>query len=106
MAILRQTPASYFNTILAIAMYGFLAKWTWSFKSVWPQGFMIIKFPLTAVFGFLCLLQVFGLITEYLGYNDVLNPWTGEWSTSPGVVEESKGPMPRKSKMIKVRTNL
>jgi hypothetical protein len=96
MATLRQTPASYFNAVFAIAMYGFLAKWTWSFQSV----YMIIKLPLTAVFWFLCFVQVFGLITEYLGYNDVLNLWTGEWSTSPGMVE-SKGPMPRKLKLRK-----
>ena len=73
----RQTAGSYFNAIFTIAMYGCLSRYAWKsdFGAV-SKGFVI-------VFGFMCLLQVFGLVLESMGVNDQMNPVTGEWTTVP-----------------------
>jgi hypothetical protein len=69
----RQTKGSYFNAFFAIALFGLLTKLAWSKESM----------LFSIVFGFLCFIQIFGLIAEFMGINDMQNPITGEWSTTP-----------------------
>jgi hypothetical protein len=74
----RRTIGSYFNAIFAIMLYGVLAKWAWNTGQDYIGGFL--SSTASVVFGFLCMLQVFGIVMEYLGNDDVCNPWTGEWT--------------------------
>lgn len=76
----RQTAGSYFNAVFGITMYGFMAKLAWS---AGPEYIGFLSKIVSVIFGFMCFLQVFGLITECMGINDVQNPWTGEWTTTP-----------------------
>ncbi|KAL3800486.1 hypothetical protein HJC23_011723 [Cyclotella cryptica] len=77
----RQTAASYVNAVLAIIMYGTLTKLSWTKSEPYLGSFL--STALSVVFGFLSFLQVFGLIVECLGINDMQHPITGEWTMLP-----------------------
>jgi hypothetical protein len=71
MAPPRRSTASYTNGILAVLIYGGLAYGAWYMPYVW-----LLSVPL----GFFSMLQVFGLVMEYMGNDIQQNPRTGEWS--------------------------
>mmetsp|Transcript_27905 Transcript_27905/g.43130 ORF Transcript_27905/g.43130 Transcript_27905/m.43130 type:complete len:210 (+) Transcript_27905:14-643(+) len=74
MATNRQTTGSYVNAVVAIAMYGWLTNLAWSKSEQYVGRFLAAI--LSIVFGLSCLLQIFGLIAEFMDIE--AQPRTGD----------------------------
>lgn len=71
------TPISFsslFNAVFAIVLYESLCYMSWSFMPA------VLRHVCAAIFGFLCILQVFGLVQELRGDDWMRNPVAGEWT--------------------------
>ncbi len=74
MAAPRQSAESYFNAVAAIALYGWLTNLCWSKSEAYVGSFLSTIFSI--FFGFLCLIQIFGLIAEIMGVEAQPQPQT------------------------------